>query len=452
MSVSVADPKRLIEQVELGRQAMSAALESRLDGFAICKEYSDVFDKVLQELYVNVRASKPKYSKLNMALVATGGFGRHELCAYSDIDLLWLCDESDKEVVASFTEEMLYPLWDAKIKVGHALRSVAECVKLAKDDLPTATALLDARMVVGESAHFEKLHEGLRETLAPKGNADGMVRRLSAERTKRHGRFGASIYLLEPDLKHGIGALRDLATAVWISRTRWSVSKMDELVEKNVINERQLSWFRSGGDYLLALRCKLHLAAKRNVDQLTFEHQEELGAEMYPNAVRVRQNVSAVTPSVEELMRTYYQHARRVSRVSTRLLEAATLRERKKLGTRFPIDNDFESIGGDIAVRDKDCFDVRPHTLVRVFCLALSFNAPLHGPTTDWIESAVAKRNGAILADEKSKKFFLELLCEPEDQGRPTAMERLHELGVLNCIMPEFEPCTCRVQHDLYHV
>ena len=240
--------------------------------------------------------------------------------------------------MAKFTEDMLYPLWDAKIKVGHAVRSVEESVSLAKEDLPTATALLDGRMVAGDSSFFEVLHQGLHETLAPKGNADGMVRRLSAERSKRQSRFGASIYLLEPDLKHSIGALRDLATAVWISRARWGISKMDELVDKKVINQRQLTWFRSGGDYLLALRCKLHLAAKRNVDQLTFEHQEDLAASMYPDAVPLRDNVSAVTPSVEELMRTYYLHARRITRVSTRLLEAATVRERKKLGTRFPID------------------------------------------------------------------------------------------------------------------
>src|SRR5262249_53348975 len=133
-----------------------------------------------------------------------------------------------------------------------------------------------------------------------------------------------ALFLLEPNLKHGQGALRDLATGLWAARARWRVRDFADLLPLGQATARQVATLTTARDFLLRVRCALHLAARRRQDQLTSELQEVLAPEMYPNARAGTSEVrAAVAPAVEELMRRYYLHARAVVTETDRLLERA---------------------------------------------------------------------------------------------------------------------------------
>ena len=204
----------------------------------------------------------------------------------------------------------MFPLWDAGLKVGHSVTDLASIEALAKNDVRTATALLDARLIAGRTDLFLRLEQACRRAIAPGGDSRVFVGRLIDERDRRHRRFGDSLYLLEPNLKQGIGGLRDLATALWVAQVRFGLVSPERLVTSGQLTRRQANVLMSSRDFLLRLRSLVQLFANRATDQLTFELQETIAPLLYPfaEAASASKTRSAVAPAVEELMRDTYLH------------------------------------------------------------------------------------------------------------------------------------------------
>jgi [protein-PII] uridylyltransferase len=449
---------RLRDAVEQARFRMGQALIARPEGRAVCAALSDAYDdlvadlwrKALVELDMSGQGQHGQHGQL--ALVATGGWGRREMCPRSDIDFIVLTPDPEGSAPRAVAEALLYPLWDAGIRVGHAVRAPGDAAVLARDDLATATALLDARLITGDPRLADELYRACRRTIAPGGNANAFVARLAEEKARRHDRFGDSLYLLEPNLKHGIGALRDLATAIWAAKARWAVSELGELVMMGQASRRQVVIMEQALDFLLALRCLAQLKAGRAMDQLTFEIQEAIAPELYPDARLPEGELRpAVAPAVEALMRRFYLHARGVVQVTDRLLEMARVPARRKprIGR---IDSVFLTFNGKLAVSDPVILRQRPAEMYRLFRVALDHDVPIYGHTKELIAELVAGNLAAITADPACSRHFLDALCDIRDSGQPSLLEQMHQLGLLGAVMPEFAPCTCRVQHDLYHV
>jgi [protein-PII] uridylyltransferase len=191
-------------------------------GAAACRAISDVYDQAMASRFAQAVTGV----RAPLALVATGGWARRELAPFSDIDFVLLHD-ADEASAKQVADRLLYPLWDDKLAVGHALREARAAARLAKADLATATALLDARHIAGDRALTAALVRATLAQLAPAGNPNDFIAMLAAENKARHDRFGAAIYVLEPNLKMGIGALRDLSTALWAALVRWHPPKPD---------------------------------------------------------------------------------------------------------------------------------------------------------------------------------------------------------------------------------
>ena len=166
-------------------------------------------------------------------IVATGGYGRGELAPGSDIDLLFVRPFKQTAWGESVIEFILYMLWDLGLKVGHATRSLAECVRLAKQDITIRTALLEARYLWGDHALYDELRKKFWNDVAT-GNGQDFVEAKLAERDERHARQGESRYLVEPNIKEGKGGLRDLQTLYWIGKYLYHVEDAADLVEHNV--------------------------------------------------------------------------------------------------------------------------------------------------------------------------------------------------------------------------
>jgi [protein-PII] uridylyltransferase len=215
------------------RERAAAAVRADGNGIEVARALSANVDAIV------VAAAGPEVAKCKtpVAVFATGGFGRGELAPFSDLDLLVLCAKTPGAEVQALAEAILYPMWDAKVDAGHAVRSYDQALALPESDLAAATALLDARFLTGDEALGRKFLADFRARVA-KTAAEDFVARLRAEQKARHSRFGDTIFLLEPDLKNGPGGMRDLCVGRWAAMARFGTSDTQDLVAKGVMTGR----------------------------------------------------------------------------------------------------------------------------------------------------------------------------------------------------------------------
>src|SRR2546428_3034989 len=233
-----------------------------------------------------------------MAIVATGGYGRGVLAAGSDIDLLFLLPYKQTAWGESVAETILYCLWDMGLKVGHATRSVNECIRAARDDMTIRTALLEARYLFGERKLYDELVARFDKEVV-QGTAAEFVAAKLAEREERHRRAGQSRYLVEPNVKDGKGGLRDLHTLYWIAKYVYRVRETDELLERGVFDAQEYRTFRRCADFLWSVRCNIHFFSGRAEERLSFDMQREI-------AIRLGYTSHPGMQDVERLVKDYF--------------------------------------------------------------------------------------------------------------------------------------------------
>jgi [protein-PII] uridylyltransferase len=414
-------------------------------GVSACAPLFDALDAVVRRL--------AGAEEEGVAILATGGWGRRDGAPHSDLDLLFLTAEPNDPRAPALADRILYPLWDAKESVGHQVRSVDEALALAQTDLPTVTGLLDARLISGDPSLLVRLRRELYAALSRRGDTNAFVERLIAENQQRRGKFGDSVYLLEPNLKQGHGGLRDLTTALWAARGRWRVRELSELVVLGQASARQVARLAEARDFLCRIRAILHLETGRRQDQLTFELQEAIAPRLFPDA-ELRGPVgtrAAVAPAVEALMRRYYLCAKDVLRESDRLLERAIVPPQRPPRVRR-LDGSFTAFNDQVTVADAQVFKTRPGEMLRLFQVARKEKLPVYAHAKELVAERIATDGAALPTVKEAREVFLSLLADPTDRAQPSTLEELHELGVINAMMPEFAPTTGRVQHDLYHV
>ena len=411
-------------------------------------------------IIIDVAGREVAKCKTPVAIFATGGFGRAELAPYSDLDLLVLCAKSPGDDVQKLAEAILYPLWDAKVDAGHAIRGYDQALALPATDLAAATALLDARFLTGDRALADKFLGAFQARVA-KTAAEDFVARLRAEQKERHSRFGDTIFLLEPDLKNGPGSLRDLCVGRWAAQARFGTCDPKQLLELGVMTGRLATAFTAASEWLMRVRILMHATAGRRQDHLRFALQEAIAPVLYPEA-RDRGGVirPAVHPAVEALMHQYHAHAKLIRNETERLLQRATARDDKKRKTK-PVfmlaggkapDPNFVVREGALEPQDPGIFESKPSEMIRIFQVAIGLDVPLALRTREQLCELAASRPELLREDVEAGKRFVELCCDPRDRANPSRLEQMQDLGLLAAIMPEWEPSTGRVQHDIYHV
>jgi len=296
-----------------GRMIAKERLEAGAGGIETARLLSGVTDEVIGALYdfttVHVfRARNPTEGE-RLSLVAVGGYGRGTLAPFSDIDLLFLRPYKQTAHAESVIEYMLYALWDLGFKVGHASRTVDECIKLARADHTIRTALLEARRLTGDEALAATLKKRFREEVI-KGTGTDFVAAKLKERDERHARAGASRYLVEPNVKDGKGGLRDLNTLFWIAQYLHPLDSPDDALSLEMFDRREVRAFIRAFDFLWAVRCHLHFATGRPEERLSFDLQPQIARRMgYLDRPR---KDGDNTPAVERFMRRYFLIAREV--------------------------------------------------------------------------------------------------------------------------------------------
>jgi len=353
--------------LDRARAQLEAMHKQGVPGDEVARRHAEAVDVVVRALFA---AAHAKHA-LPVSLVAVGGYGRAELCPYSDLDIWFLVDNSRDKEAQILADEVLYPLWDLKMEVGHAVRTPGESIDQARQDLTAATALLDVRFLDGDRGPFEKLKRELTRVFDRDPNQ--FVRKMAEEKDGRHARFGDTVYLLEPNLKNGEGGYRDLLVGLWAAKARFHVRDFQELVTLGQASERQVRALVEARRFFLTLRIAAHLHAGRKADRLTFEIQEAIAPGLFPDAVEPGEEAEvrpAVAPAVEALMQRYFLNAKAVKRETARLLERCMVEPQKKPAVRA-VGGGFQLFNGKLTTADPEAFRSRPADWVRIFNVAL---------------------------------------------------------------------------------
>ncbi len=383
-----------------------------------------------------------------LSLIAVGGYGRGEMAPESDVDLLFLTPYKMTPWAESVIESMLYILWDLKLKVGHASRTVKDCVRLAREDYTIRTSLVEYRYIAGDAPLAEHLGEQLWEDLF-KNTAGEFIEAKLEERAERHRKQGGQRYVVEPNVKEGKGGLRDLQSLYWISKYIYDVKKASELVELGVFSTEEFETFVTAADFLWAVRCHMHLITKRATDQLTFDLQVEVANAMGYTDHGGRR-------AVEHFMQAYFRQANRVgelTRIFLTALEATHTKPEPMLlrlfGRRKKAKAPYAIKQNRLTIADEDAFFADKVNMLRIFEEALRTGTLLHPDAMRLIAANLAQIDDDLRQNREARRIFLDLLLKHGNPER--ALRRMNELGVLDAFIPEFAPIVAMMQFNMYH-
>jgi [protein-PII] uridylyltransferase len=383
-----------------------------------------------------------------LCLVAVGGYGRGEMAPYSDVDLLFLAPYKLTPWAETVIESMLYVLWDLKMKVGHASRTVKDCLRLAREDFTIRTSLVERRYIAGDAELSDLLSEKLQNELFADTVPEFIEAKLE-ERDARHRKQGGQRYMVEPNVKEGKGGLRDLQSLYWIGKYIHGVHDAWELVRHGVFTQEEYDSFRAAHAFLWAVRCHIHLLSGRATDQLTFDMQVEVAAAMGYRDTRARR-------AVEVFMQDYFRQATEVGELTRIFLtaqEAAHLKTepmlQRLLKRRRRARPPYAIKQNRLTVADPEAFLADKLNLLRIFEEALRTGTLLHPDALRLIKANLDCIDEDMRAAPEAKRIFLDLMLK---QGNPErALRRMNEIGLLGSFIPEFEPIVAMMQFNMYH-
>jgi len=438
------------EALAEGREVVRRRFEAGASGVEAARAQSFLMDQVIRLIhdfaFEHVYPLANPTSGERLALVAVGGYGRGELAPYSDIDLLFLLSYKSTPHTERIVEYMLYMLWDLGLKVGHATRSVDDCIRLAKSDIVIRTNLLEARYLWGDNRLYGELRRRFLADVAAGTGIDFVEAKL-AERDRRHRSVGDSRYVLEPNIKEGKGGLRDLHTLFWIGKYLHGVDEVRDLVGRGMLTAAEAAKFAKAERHLWTVRFHLHYLAGRAEDRLTFDLQPRIGERM--GYVERRGALG-----VERFMKHYFLIAKDVgnlTRIFCAALEAEHRRRpRFRLPSRARMLHGFRVDRGRLNVVGPDAFKQDPLNLLRLFHLAQEHELDIHPQALKLVTRSLKLVDAKLRRNKEANRLFLEMLVSRNDPE--TTLRRLNESGVFGRFIPDFGRVVAQMQHDMYHV
>lgn len=428
-------------------------------GLRVAKAKSITIDVLLESLWEHAKnilqRDHPDRAGQPSALVALGGYGREELCPFSDIDIMFLFPDGGKAdhlatVQKVLTDTILYLLWDLKLKVGHATRTIKQAITEAKEEVQSKNAMIESRVVAGSKPLFNQFFQAFKSFCLRDDIHKYIDQRLEDQESRR-AKYGGTVFMQEPDVKNGVGALRDFQNIIWMAQIKLGTGDLNEIERLGYVRNNEHRSLIAGYDFLLRVRHELHFQIKRPTDILTLDKQPSV-------AQALGYSERDIFKRVEVFMRDYYTHARNIfdfSKVAERRLSIdrnrqisfrAVIESRRQVRKGF-IDG-FEIIGKTLVHKRKDIFEKDPARLIRVFRHLQQTGANLDFDLQQLIRESLSLVSG-VVRDSGANAAFRSILQSPGEVHR--VLSAMHDLGVLDRFIPEFAGLTCLVQHEYYH-
>ena len=433
----------LIEQLKAGRKVLTEFRQYQFTQFEegaavaeLIKERATFIDQFLKKIW-------QVFIPDNVGtLIAVGGYGRGELHPYSDIDLLILCDDIQKN--QEDLSKFITFLWDLGFEVGHAIRTLSDCETAGLEDVTTATNLLESRWLTGDYERFERLQQ-LWDYHSTFWESKDFFQAKFDEQEKRHQRFNDTIYQLEPNIKESPGGLRDIQTIYWVAKRHFNANSINELVQRNFLTTEEFLEIEAAYKYLNRIRFALQHKKKRREDRLQFDLQQAI-AESFgysDNAEKI---------AVEQFMSSYYRNVQNVVKLNEILLQhfREVLFDDENTVTT-PINNHFKMVNDYLDITHPKVFLKNPTALLESFIILESF-PEIKGLRSNAIRSI---RDHLYLIDDSfrndpiNKALFMEIFRQPK--GVNAAVKRMHSYGVLSEYLPVFKKITGLMQFNIFH-
>jgi [protein-PII] uridylyltransferase len=382
-----------------------------------------------------------------LALCAVGGYGRRELFPYSDIDILVLLKS---ENTADFQESLAHFftfLWDIGLKPGQSVRTIAECVEVAKQDQTIMTSLMEIRLITGDSGLFEGLKAVT--TVDKIWPSKQFFAAKMEEQHQRYLKYHDTAYNLEPNIKEGPGGLRDLQVIAWVFKRQYHMSRFKDLVNYGFLLESEYAELVSARDILWRIRYALHLLTKRGEDRLIFDYQRDLAQRFGFSTENQRYN-----EDVEQFMQFYFKTVLGLERLNEMLLQLFNERflSDQNSTAALPLNDKFLIVNGYLEAADDQIFERQPEALLEVF-LTLQQNSALKGvraTTIRLIRKSLHLIDERFHANKLTNRLFIEIFRQP--RGITHQLRRMNRYGILAAYLPCFANIVARMQYDLFHI
>lgn len=427
-------------------------------GLRIARSYAHLTDCIVSAIahfatsHLHPQPLRTKGERLSIA--AVGGYGRGEMAPFSDVDLLFLTPYRRTPWAESVVESILLILWDLKLKVGPATRTIDESLRLAREDITVRTALLEHRFICGDREPLEELDKRIWDELFLKTGPEYVEAKM-AERDQRHERHGGSRYLLEPNLKESKGGLRDLQTLHWISKYLYHTGTAWDLVEMGVFEQEEVQRFADASKFIWAVRCHLHDLSGRAQETLTYDMQVEI-------AERLGYKDADGRLAVEHFMQTYFRHAKAVgdlTRIFSAALEANQAKSQPALSlllqalsfrsSKTSEDQPFSVVGGRLSISDPDIFAKDPVNLFRLFHEAARMDAKIHPNALRAVTQNLDLVDDNLRGDPAANALFMDMLCDASHAE--WVLRSMNETELLGHFIPEFGRIVAMMQFNMYH-
>lgn len=378
-----------------------------------------------------------------LSLVAVGGYGRGELHPLSDIDILIVSKQKIPTQTERKVSEFITLLWDLRLEVGHAVRTVAECSEIGRADLTVATNLQEARLLAGCEDTFHDLKKViLSDSFWP---SETFYKAKIQEQRERHARFNDTTSNLEPDIKSTPGGLRDIHTLSWVARRHFGATSLYEMSRYGFLTDAEYRELVECQDFLWRVRFALHMELKRYDNRLTFGLQAQVAEHLG--------FTGEGNQAVEKMMKEFYRTVRRVSELNKMLLKLfdQAILENGEESEAVVLDEDFQRRGSLIEARKPALFQARPETILDMF-LHIANDSTIEGvspATMRQLRTARRRLNKFLHTIPAAREKFMDLVRHPNALHK--AFSLMHRLGVLAAYLPQWSQIVGQMQFDLFH-
>ncbi len=421
-------------------------------GLRIIEEYAKGMDAIVLKSFEFMlsQSAQHKTTVKTIAVLAQGGYGRHELNLYSDIDLLFLTKKETSPDEEECIKSLLYMLWDLGLEVGYFVRTMDDIEQILGADVASTTALIESRFLAGNPTLFSQARKTLDTRITGDLREWYIKQRLDDIEARRH-KWGRSVYLLEPNIKEGRGGLRDVHSIQWLEYVLWKSLDIRSLLSRGLITEREFNKLRRALNFLHRVRNVLHLISRRKDDLLNFQKQERVAKILgYKSDSRHL--------GEEKLMQTYYSHAHFIESLSSKLIEEmlnryapALLSELHAIKPVKRIGKHFRQVGSRLHIipqyQDEVISD--PFNILTMFLLCAEHDLHLGPNTIDLISAAVKNIDKRFRQDARIQEIFLNILSSAPGVGN--TLFDMHRTGFLELLIPEFQRVRHLVRLDSYH-
>ena len=441
--------KKLKKFYENENKKLIKDFKQKNNGLNLAKKRSFLLDKIICKCYDGYLLNLKKKENLKFCIVATGGFGRVELAPYSDIDILFLHSIKKKSNLEKFVKPILHILWNLGLRVGYATRTVEECIRYSKKKIDICTSILESRFISGNYDLYKILITKYKKNIIGKYGKN-FVKSIFFERRKRLKEIGESRNLLEPNIKNGKGAIRDLQTLDWIGKFFYKVKKINDLVNYKILDKNSAQSLVEAKKFFWTVRSYLHILSGRPNEQLNFEYQK-----LIAKKIGYKKKIELL--DVEKFMKDYFFTAKRVSdliRIYYTLIEdkenlVKTNKNKKLIKIdNFIIENKKINFFDNFKLRNNDINSC--NSIFQILEVAQQKNLNINPKAIRLILENVENLKNKIKGRKKFLEVFFRILTFKKN-NKEKFIKLMSDLGILGILIPDYKRVSGQIQFGGFH-